>query len=421
MFEAWGCVRGCIGFHKKGFTVEKKDVEVFYGERESDFFFYTTFSFLPSVKMFHFRSSFFLLLVLNLLSIRLNSVLASLRLYELANLEITQTVEEIEVVPRVAAAFVILIRNRELEEWLETMKQVEARFNHKYNYPYVFLNDVPFTEEFKKGVQEVASGIVEFGQLSHESWSYPPWISQSYAKECRERMRKENVPYGASESYHFMCRYESGYFFRHPLMEKYDYYWRVEAGVTFHCDIHYDPFAWMQVHKKKYSFVISLGEFMSTIPTLWDTVKQFMKKHPEHIKQHNSLDFISNDGGETYNGSHFWSNFEIGDLNFFRSQPYLEYFDFLDRAGGFFYERWGDAPVHSIAAALLLEPQEIHFFSDFGYHHPDILYCPPDAAIRKCSCSYDDPHNEKTNVLYGTGRFLKLQQESIKKHGISAQ
>lgn len=35
------------------------------------------------------------------------------------------------------------------------------------------------------------------------------------------------------------------------------------------------------------------------------------------------------------------SNFEIADMDFFRSEPYSRYFDHLDRSGGFSYERWG--------------------------------------------------------------------------------
>ena len=30
------------------------------------------------------------------------------------------------------------------------MEQMEDRFNKKFQYPYVFLNDVPFDETFKK-------------------------------------------------------------------------------------------------------------------------------------------------------------------------------------------------------------------------------------------------------------------------------
>lgn len=43
-----------------------------------------------------------------------------------------------------------------------------------------------------------------------------------------------------------------------------------------------------------------------------------------------------------------WSNFEIADMRFWRSKAYSDFFEFLDQKGGFFYERWGDAPVHSI-------------------------------------------------------------------------
>lgn len=36
-------------------------------------------------------------------------------------------------------------------------------------------------------------------------------------------------------------------------------------------------------------------------------------------------------------------SFEIGSLQFLRSQAYIDYFNHLDKAGGFSYERWGDA------------------------------------------------------------------------------
>lgn len=71
---------------------------------------------------------------------------------------------------------------------------------------------------------------------------------------------------------------------------------------------------------------------------------------------------------------HSWSNFEIADLEFFRSNAYREVFKYLDRDGGFYYERWGDAPVRSLAAAMLLQPEEVHHFSDLGYVHGVLQY-----------------------------------------------
>jgi alpha 1,2-mannosyltransferase len=48
------------------------------------------------------------------------------------------------------ATFVILARNRELDGVLSSIGQLEDTFNRKYGYPYVFLNDEPFTDEFKE-------------------------------------------------------------------------------------------------------------------------------------------------------------------------------------------------------------------------------------------------------------------------------
>lgn len=86
-------------------------------------------------------------------------------------------------------------------------------------------------------------------------------------------------------------------------------------------------------------WTIALLELEETIPTLWSTVKSYMKEYPELVPKNNLMDFVSNDGGYSYNLCHFWSNFEIGDLNFLRSEAYSTFFDYLDKAGGFFYER----------------------------------------------------------------------------------
>lgn len=64
---------------------------------------------------------------------------------------------------RVKAAFVILTRNSELDAIRKTMQQLEARFNRKFNYPYVFLNDEEFTEEFIELTSGMTSAETHYG------------------------------------------------------------------------------------------------------------------------------------------------------------------------------------------------------------------------------------------------------------------
>lgn len=63
------------------------------------------------------------------------------------------------------------------------------------------------------------------------------------------------------------------FFFRHPLLASYDYYWRVEPSIKLFCDLSYDPFLVMQDEKKVYGFTLSLYEYIETIPTLWEETK----------------------------------------------------------------------------------------------------------------------------------------------------
>ncbi|KAF9810713.1 hypothetical protein IEO21_06847 [Rhodonia placenta] len=187
-----------------------------------------------------------------------------------------------------------------------------------------------------------------------------------------------------------MCRFNSGFFYRHPLLQQYRWYWRVEPDVHFHCDTPFDPFRYLADHGKVYGFTITMYEYEATIPTLWETTKEFMRLHPEHVAPDNAMGYISDNGGETYNLCHFWSNFEIADMDFWRGDAYSAYFDFLDAKGGFYYERWGDAPVHSLAAALFARKEQIHFFDEIGYEHNPYTHCPRGAgawARGRCSCN----------------------------------
>ncbi|CUS24427.1 LAQU0S16e01464g1_1 [Lachancea quebecensis] len=290
----------------------------------------------------------------------------------------------------IKACFVSLVRNEDLWKLADTIKNVQDRFNDKFNYPWVFLNNEVFTEEFKHVIGGIVSGPAKFEVIPPAYWSYPDWIDQEKAAQTRIAMK--DIIYGDSESYRHMCRFESGFFWRHEALDEFDWYWRVEPETKLHCDIDYDVFKWMRDNDKKYGFTISIYEYEATIKTLWSTTQEFLKLHPEHVAEDNMMDFISKDNGKKYNLCHFWSNFEVASLDLWRSKAYRDYFDYLDQAGGFFYERWGDAPVHSIAAALFLPRDQIHYFPDIGYYHPPYNNCPLDQDIfdkGKCTCNQD--------------------------------
>jgi alpha 1,2-mannosyltransferase len=54
---------------------------------------------------------------------------------------------------RANATMLMLARNSDLEFAYHSIREIEEQFNRKHGYPWVLLNEVPFTEEFIVFVQ----------------------------------------------------------------------------------------------------------------------------------------------------------------------------------------------------------------------------------------------------------------------------
>ncbi|KAJ7186417.1 glycosyltransferase family 15 protein [Mycena filopes] len=291
---------------------------------------------------------------------------------------------------RASAAIVILARNRDRLGMMSSLEQFEEKFNRKFGYPYVFFNEEPFTEEFKREISALTSAPVQFGLIPPEHWYQPSWIDED--KAARARLKLKNAPYGDSVPYRNMCRYQSGFFFRSELLKPFKYYWRIEPDVRFFCHIDFDPFLFMQGEDKKYAFTMALPDIKATLRGLWPSVVDFVNQNPNLISPDNALEMLKDRKGY-YNMCHFWSNFEIASLDLWRSEAYMKFFKHLDSTGGFYYHRWGDAPVHSIGAALFARKDQIHFFNEIGYAHMPFEHCPTGPAYERGRCTCDPAKN----------------------------
>ena len=134
----------------------------------------------------------------------------------------------------------------------------------------------------------------------------------------------------------------------------------------------------MERNNKTYGFTITVKELRETVPNIFRYASAYKRKKnmkskglwemfleqpenkdsplpkddpkykdplPEDILNtepgHGNLPDIDPDAmdGESYNMCHFWSNFEIARLDWFRSKEYEEFFEMMDRSGGFWMER----------------------------------------------------------------------------------
>ena len=135
----------------------------------------------------------------------------------------------------------------------------------------------------------------------------------------------------------------------------------------------------MERHNKTYGFTIAIKELRETVPNIFRYASAFKRNRnitsqglwemfvdekkpkeetetqkkskakkkplPEEILTtepgQGSLEDIDpyEMEGESYNMCHFWSNFEIARLDWFRSKEYNDFFNTMDRSGGFWMER----------------------------------------------------------------------------------
>ncbi|EJU03429.1 nucleotide-diphospho-sugar transferase [Dacryopinax primogenitus] len=315
----------------------------------------------------------------------------------------------IELAPRANGAILLLVREGDLPALLPTLRNFEHRFNARFKYPYVFLSapdEPPFSPHFRASIADAVhpGALLEFGQVPEEHWRIPEWLDEDEIRAGFLRQAGEGVQYGGREGYHHMCRFYSGLFARHELLQKYEWYWRLEPGVRFYCSVTYDPFRFLAQRNQTYGFVITLIDDLNTIPSLYKTVKQYVQE--AGLTPTDMWDFFTRDknGASGYNRCHFWTNFEIGHLPFFRSQPYQQLFTALDRSGGFYTERWGDAPIRTIALGLLEGTDKVHYFEDFAYRHDWFMHCPERKEMGcDCDCpAFDTDHVDIDGQSWGS-------------------
>jgi alpha 1,2-mannosyltransferase len=116
---------------------------------------------------------------------------------------------------RANATLVMLCRNSDINGVVSSIQQMEDRFNKIYNYPWVLLNEEPFTEEFKRcwglishcikiadrkkrRVSVLTEAPLTFGQIPPEHWYQPDWIDEDRARQERMKMERNNIIYGGS-------------------------------------------------------------------------------------------------------------------------------------------------------------------------------------------------------------------------------
>ena len=122
---------------------------------------------------------------------------------------------------------------------------------------------------------------------------------------------------------------------------------------------HMTSFSSCTTSSLSYGFVKVYRELPMWTTGLWDAANEYIN--------------VASVKTEFYNkwprNNMYYNNFEISRLSLWLSGDYQRFINYIDRLGGIYYHRWGDAPIKSIAVAMFVPRRRTHHFNDIGYHH----------------------------------------------------
>lgn len=157
---------------------------------------------------------------------------------------------------------------------------------------------------------------------------------------------------GFSMGYRHMCRFFSGEMYRQPSIREYDYYLRLDTDSFIHTPLNYDIFEWAKENECLYGCIAPAiqTDNAKVIEGLWPFINDL---YPNSIRE----------------GMMFYTNFELGNVNWFLTSPYMEFYNKIDECGGIYTKRWGDAPIKFLGINLFMPQKNIQPVTGFTYQH----------------------------------------------------
>jgi alpha 1,2-mannosyltransferase len=280
-----------------------------------------------------------------------------------------------------AAIFILTQNTVERKIYLKTCLYFLFRnFNKKYNYPVILLHEGDYDEtsqqDILKSIRENHRELVSFKQIDKEDFEIPAHIDKAKVEKL---VALQPVPYWRNLKYRLMCYFWVKRFFKYT--EGYDYVMRLDDDsiieeplkddlikITEDRDlvymsnlVHVDCGLCNYKMKELFEYIlpeckkeINNGMFVEAKLSAGNPYFDRFKKVCEIVdgKECNLSEF------STQMPIMYYNNFFITSTKFWKRNDVQVIVDKIDKDGGIFYYRYGDAPIHTILVTLL-EPTKI--------------------------------------------------------------
>jgi hypothetical protein len=184
--------------------------------------------------------------------------------------------------------------------------------------------------------------------------------------------------------YYDMCRFFTLMLPNHPLLTLFSFYWRLDShSYIFALKPIADPFEIMQKRNIQYAFTMINEEAPVFVIGLWSFFHQFLSD--SGLKPSRAFHQTQTDSSGGYSHAIIFNNFAIANVSLFRDHSLIRFWlHKVDRNGGIYRHRWGDAPIHTLALTQFLQREQIAQLRYFGYWHQREYACADGMKINVC-------------------------------------
>lgn len=205
-----------------------------------------------------------------------------------------------------------------------------------------------------------------FGPLNYRSKVYVPKNGKIIFQEIEFKQPPTGTPeifphpnpdqiamgnLGFSIGYRHMCWFFSGGMYEQKIMENYGYYMRLDTDSYILSPLDYDIFKFMEDGKYKYGYIH----------------EGIQKDDPAVIK--GLWDFAGGTASGIEEGLIYYTNFEIGEIDFFTKGYYHMFFKRIEADGRIYTARWGDAPIKYLGVNIFMPDEWKTPIKGFVYQH----------------------------------------------------
>ena len=244
------------------------------------------------------------------------------------------------------AAVYYLVQSRRIDSLVSSLSSLDNYFNNQYNYPVIIFHEDDLLKVHHALIRSKTTSRLFFQRITFE---IPPYLNRSAIIF--------DIPCLSHISYRHMCRFHAKLIYEQPIMAKLQYGWRLDDDSELLQPIGYDVFRWMQERSIQYGYILIHYDSLLCTKGLWDAVESYIKLNNIRSQFEWKEPMI------------YYNNFELSDLSIWTSPLYKRFIDYIDRLGGIFYHRWGDAPIKSLAVSLFVPENKTHYFLDVAYKH----------------------------------------------------